>query len=252
MRILLTLLLSAWTGSAAAQIVSRDSLHLKPVGTAVRGAFVLGNKTLPLPEGEFVLTAVELHDSRFVRGDYARQQHKMVDVALAQMVDRKLRAYVWASTVLKHGGTTGWVSEPCKRDNVLFKQSSVPFMKTNYEQNCLIVNQVSSLGSQATGAYAPLAEWVRNQGGKTPIPRVIDAAITRIAVADYLAVRYAFNADAYGCVVKKGEPSPFVDNVIEFGKGMQMRVNEAFEGRRQVAESLAAATPQVQPCGGKS
>jgi len=248
-RIFLILAVAACVGDAGAQIVSRDSVHLRPVGAAVRDTFVLGNKTLPLPEGEFVLAAVELHDSRFVRGDFARQQHKMVDVALAQMVDRKLRAFVWASTVLKHGGTTGWVTEPCKRQDVLFKQSRVPFMKTNYEQNCLLVNQAGSLGSNAQGAYVTLAEWARSQGVSTPLPTVIDAAIARISVADYLVVRYVFNADAYGCVVRRGEPSPLVTAVIEFGKAMQVAVNEGFIGRRESVASLAAGAPQPQDCG---
>jgi hypothetical protein len=249
MRTLLIYAIAACIGDAGAQIVSRDSVHLKPVGTVVRDTFVLGNKTLPLPEGEFVLAAVELHDSRFVRGDYARQQHKMVDVALAQMADQKLRTFVWASAVLKHGGTSGWVSEPCKQDDVLFKQSRVPFMKNNYEQNCLTVNQAGSLGTRATGAFVTLAEWARSQGVKTPLPTVIDATITRISVADFLVVRYAFNADAYGCIVKRGEPSPLVDGVVAFGKEMQIAVNEGFIGRRESVERLAMGAPQPNDCG---
>jgi len=153
MRVFLILAIAACAGNAGAQIVSRDSLHLKPVGTAVSGSFVLVNRTIPLPQGEYVLAAVEPHDSRFVRGDFSRQQHKMVDVALAQMEDGKLSSYVWASAVLKIGGQVGWVTEPCKTSETpLYKLSRVPFMKTNYEQNCLIVNHRAGLGTQSTGA----------------------------------------------------------------------------------------------------
>jgi len=252
MRIFLILAVAACVGDAGAQIVSRDSVHLKPIGTVVTGTFVLGSKTIPLPEGEYVLAAVEQHDSRFVRGDFARQQHKMVDIALAQMEGGRLRSYVWATAVLKTGGTVGWVMEPCKDEkskSALFKLSRVPYMKNNYEQNCLLVNQTGSLGTNATGAYVTLAEWVREKGGKTPIPTVIDAAIVRIANVDYMAVRYAFNAEAYGCEVRRGEPSPLVDQVIAFGKEMQSVVNEGFTTRGHNVAILAKEVPQVEGCG---
>jgi len=250
MRVFLILAIAACAGNAGAQIVSRDSLHLKPVGTAVSGSFVLVNRTIPLPQGEYVLAAVEPHDSRFVRGDFSRQQHKMVDVALAQMEDGKLSSYVWASAVLKIGGQVGWVTEPCKTSETpLYKLSQVPFMKTNYEQNCLIVNHRAGLGTQSTGAFVTLAEWVREKGVKTPIPSVVDATITRIVNVDYLVVRYVFNADAFGCAVKRGEPSPFVEQVIEFGKEIQVVVNEGFTTRGQSVARLASGVPQVSGCG---
>jgi len=270
MKILLALFIAACAGGAQAQIVSRDSVHLKPLGSIVSGSFVLVNRIVPLPPGQFTLVATSFHDSKFIYGDYAGQQHKLVDVVLGQMADGKLRAAVVASGVLAWGGgRREWVSEPCKRDDTLFKLDRVPYMKRNYSQDCLMVNHyINSLGQAATGIYANTAAWIKEQGGTTPIPTAIYASVTRIEVGEYLAVHYVFNPEAYGCdsapstswatsawhkrfIAKDPEKRQFVDGVIGFGKAMQVRINEAFEGRRQVADSLAAATPVVLNCGAK-
>lgn len=267
MKNVLICLLTVCISDAAAQIVSRDSMHLKPVGSAVNGSFVLVNKVIPLPEGEFTLVTTNLRDSKFVSGDYARQEHKLVDVVLAQMGDGKLRIAVGASTVLAaSSGRVEWVSEPCKRTDTLYRLNRTPFMKMNYEQDCLLINHViNTLGSGATGVYAALASWIKDRGGATPIPTVIDTTITRISVGDYLAVRYWFNPEAYGCdavpatswttsdwhksrIGSETERARFVNGVIDVSKSMQIRVNEAFEGRAPIAQQLAATTPGLRNC----
>jgi hypothetical protein len=259
---------AAFVGDVAAQIVSRDSLHLRAPGSIVRGSFILVNRVVPLPEGEFTLTAVEIRGVKVAYGDQARQQNKLVDVVLGQVVDGRLRAAVGATALLSSGGPRWeWHDEPCKRDETLFRLNRVPFMKRNYEQNCLQVNYlVNTFGSRATGIYTKFVGWVKDAGGVTPIATVVSATITRIAAADYLVVRYFFNTESYGCdpapaeswttsawhktrVGEDAEKSRFVNGVVEFGKAMQIRINEAFEGRVQVAESLAASTPAVRRCG---
>lgn len=254
MRTVLTLLVAACAGNAGAQIVSRDSLHLKPVGTVLNGSFALVNRVVPLPEGDFVLVAKREDESRFVRGDMARQEHKMVTVVLAQMADGRLRAAVGARTVLKYRSNIGWVNEPCKAgdDRVhLFMLNRVPYMKRNYEQNCLLVDRrASSLGRNASGAYADLRDWVGQQGGTTPIPMAIDVSITRVAVVEYLTVRYLFNPAAFGCDAAALQSAEFAAGVIQVGKAMQSAVNEGFSGRAEAAQSMAATAPRLQQdCG---
>ena len=64
---------AAFVGDVAAQIVSRDSLHLRAPGSIVRGSFILVNRVVPLPEGEFTLAAVEIRGVKVAYGDQARQ-----------------------------------------------------------------------------------------------------------------------------------------------------------------------------------
>src|SRR4051812_48503854 len=100
MKWMLALLIATCATGGRAQIVSRDSLHLKPIGTTARGTFVLVNRMVPLPEGEFTLIAVEIRDSKLAYGDYAGEAPKLVDVALAQVVDGRLRVGVVATALL--------------------------------------------------------------------------------------------------------------------------------------------------------
>jgi hypothetical protein len=243
---------------AQAQVVPRSSLHLQPIGSVVSGSFALGHQTIPLPEGEFRLAAVNLRD--------ANLGAKMVDVILGQMVDHRLRTAVAATTVLKWGTGQGWTDEPCKREDTLFRLDRVPFMKRSYAQNCLTVSHLVNTFSQAAGGvYVPFVAWIKDQGGSTPISTIIDVRVTRIELREYLSVRYFLNPEAFGCesapadslttsewhktrIDKDAEKSRFVHGVIEFSKSMQVRVNESFEGRTQQANLLASTTPALLRC----
>jgi hypothetical protein len=254
MKIAIAFLLAAFMNPGWAQIVSKDSLHFKADGTVVRGQFTLVNRVVPLPEGEFTLVTADFRDSRFVRGDFARQPHRLVTVVLGQMADGKLRAAVIATTVLTYTGRTGWVAEPCKDDKVvLYRLNRVPFMKRSYEQNCLVVNRFArALGPNATGAFAALRDWTKERSGEVPIEMRLDAFVTRIAQVEYLVVHYAFNPAAYGCDAANLQSEAFANGVIELGKALQVAVNAGFAGRDREAKAqrLAATLPRLQQdCG---
>jgi hypothetical protein len=248
-----------------AQIISRESLHLQPAGTVVSGSFVLVDKRVPIPEGQFTLvaSAVRGADYKQTGHDSARQGHELVDVYLGQIDDnKKLRAAVGATTVLARRHQGGWSDEPCKRDDTLFKRDLIPFMKKGYAKNCLLVNHgVNNLGPSATGVFAQFARWVGDQGGTTPIPLILNATITRVEVGEFLVVRYIFNPESYGCAAahadswtastwhkasinKDPEKLQFANSVIDFGKAMQIHINDAFHGR----QDSFPAPPRIRPC----
>lgn len=255
MRTAIALLMAAFISPGWAQIVSKDSLHFRADGTVVRGQFILVNRVVPLPEGEFSLITADFRDSRFAYGDFARSPHRLVTVVLGQMGEGKqLRAAVIATTVLTFNGRIGWVSEPCKDDKVvLYRLNRVPFMKRSYEQNCLVVNRFArGLGANARGAFAALRDWTKEQGGEVPIQMRIDAAVTRIAQADYLVAYYLFNPAAHGCDAANLQSEAFANGVIELGKALQVAVNAGFDGRDRVEKTqrLAATLPRLQQdCG---
>jgi hypothetical protein len=245
---------AACIGDAGAQIVSKDSLHFRADGTKVRGQFILVNRVVPLPAGEFTLVTADFRDSRLALGNITRVPHRLVTVVLGQMAGDKLRAAVIATTVLTYHGRTGWIVEPCKEDKVvLFRLARVPFMKRNYEQNCLVVNRVvRGLGQNASGAALALRDWAKQEGGRVPIEMRLDATVTRISHAEYLAVYYMFNPAAYGCPAASLQSEAFANAVIELGKGLQVAVNSGFSGRSRIerTEKLVAGLPQLQEdCG---
>src|SRR5262249_46654620 len=128
---------------------------------------------------------------------------------------------------------------------VLYSLDRVPFMRQNYEQNCLIVNRFARfLGPNASGSYAVTRDWIRDHGGKTPLP-IVDGTITRISVGDYLAVRYAFNPDAYGCNPADPDKQGLVDAVTEVGEQLQVLVDQGFR-KHQVG---AVSQSTLQDCG---
>ena len=144
------------------------------------------------------------------------------------------------------------MTDPYTKDKVtLFKLNRVPYMKRNYEQNCLVVNRrAATLGQNSKGEFLQLSNWVRDQGGEVPIRMSVDAVVTRIAVADYLMVRYVFNPAALGCTPETLQSQDFVDGVVEFGKVMQEAVNEGFSRRSPMVETLAATAPRLENCRG--
>lgn len=255
MKIAIAFLLAAFTSPAWAQILNKESLHFKADGTVVRGQFMLVDRVVPLPAGEFTLITADFRDTRIVRRRATQEPHRLVTVVLGQMSgDGKLRAAVVATTVLTYHGGTGWVVEPCKDDQVvLYRLARVPFMKRSYEQNCLVVNRFpTGLGPKATGAAAALRDWTKQQGGEVPIQMRLDAIVTRIAQAEYLMVHYMFNPAAYGCDAANLQNEGFANAVIELGKGLQVAVNSGFSGRTRVerTQSLVATLPQLQEnCG---
>jgi hypothetical protein len=255
MRFFLICAVAVCIGDAGAQIVSRDSLHFRADGTVVRGSFILVNRVVPLPAGEFTLITADFRDARIARGNVTREPHRLVTVVLGQMGEGKqLRAAVIATTVLTYHGRTGWVTEPCKEDKVvLYRLARVPYMKRDYEQNCLVVNRVArGLGPNATGAFLVLRDWTKEQGGQVPIQMRLDATVTRIAQAEYLMAHYLFNPAAYGCDAVTLQSEGFANAVIELGKALQVAVNSGFSGRRRVerTQNLVATLPQLQKdCG---
>lgn len=254
MRIAAALLLAASMSPAWGQIVNKDSLHFRADGTKARGQFILVNRVVPLPEGEFTLVTADFRDARLTRGRVTQEPHRLVTVVLGQMAGDKLRAAVIASTVLTYHGRTGWTLEPCKDEVVaVYKLARVPFAKRSYEQNCLVVNRIArSLGSNAGGAFLALREWTKEQDGKVPLEMRLDATLTRIAQAEYLVVRYLFNPAAYGCDAANLQSETFTNGVIELGKALQVAVSAGFagRGREERVKDLAAALPQLrQDCG---
>src|SRR5262249_10553814 len=121
-------------GNGWAQLINPESLHFKADGTKVSGSFILVNRVVPLPAGEFTLITADFRDARMVRQASTRSPHRLVTLVLGQMAEGKLRSALIVTTVLTYHGNLGWVVEPCKEDKVvLYRQSRVPFMKRSYE-----------------------------------------------------------------------------------------------------------------------
>jgi hypothetical protein len=270
------LLVAAIFGGAEfvrAEADAGKSIHLAPVGTTVRGSFVVVGKVVPLPEGEFVLAATKIREATTEGRGRPAHRPKMVDVYLAQMEGRRIRATVVAYTLLETGSDAKggrWVDEPCRRTDTLFR---LDLAEGRADQtNCLLVNHfVNTMSSSDTGIYADAVAWLTQRGMESPVAALIDAQITYIqADEEILMVRYAFNPEAFACdsprsaswdaspwhrsaIEKDPEKVRFVDSIVEWGKSVQRQVTDAMEGRPAALQTPGRTPPliAIHRCGSR-
>ena len=114
--LLVALVLHASTATAA------ESLHLAPIGTAVSGSFDLGGKSIPLPDGKFVLAATTVKEPSWGEGDISKPRPKVASVLLVQIQPPRLRAAVLASTVLAPPTYRfHWSGHACRKEDTLYR-----------------------------------------------------------------------------------------------------------------------------------
>jgi len=250
----------AW-GVAMAQ---DRSVHLMAPGTVVKESFTLVDKTVPLPEGEFVFVASQVRDATHVKGEWIRQRVQLVTVYLAQLDGDQLRAEVLAATVLDPRFTySKWEDEPCNRSDTLFglDLSQSP----GYRQNCLQVNHITNIYTrQPPGIYGDAYGWLQQRAVRLPLDVVIQATVTRIEVGERLSVTHRFNPAAFGCDVGKNaswatsawhpnavdkddQRKQFVASVVEWGKALQAQIDQRFRNRGAASAPLAS---RIYRCAG--
>ncbi|HZS66354.1 MAG TPA: hypothetical protein VFA72_04525 [Burkholderiales bacterium] len=251
--IVVAAMLAGAGGSAAAE---ERSIHLMPPGTVVKERFTLIDKSVPLPEGDFVFVASQVRDATHVKGEWIRQRVQLITVYLAQLDGEELRAEVLATTVLDPRFTySKWEDEPCNREDTLFRLDLS--QNRGYQQNCLQVNHITNIYTrQPPGIYGDAYVWLQRRGARLPVEVVIQATVTRIEVGERLSVTHRFNPAAFGCnlgrnpswatsawhpsvIGKDAERQQFVASVVEWGKALQGQIDQQLRHPRAAPVTLA-------------
>jgi len=255
---------------AAAAAPAAESIHLSPLGTSVRGSFILAGKPIPLPEGEFVLAAIAFSDARIVVGDISRPRSRLVSVFLAQTSEKMLRSAVWAATVLELAGPRrmNWIQEPCQKDDTLFRLdlASGASHGEYADQNCLLVDhRVRVLGPSSTGLLKDASAWLAQANVRIPVPLLIVARVTRIDRNQLIQASYFFNPYAFGCesprspswaespwhpkyIENEPQRPRFVESVTAWGKSVQQHFQKVIAAREPLAIEAPAAN-SIYRCG---
>jgi hypothetical protein len=112
--ILKTLVIAIMTVAAWPLIGWADGLESYPIGATFQTAFKLPNRTVPLPPGDWVLTAVN---------ERKELTYSNVDFTLAKFSASGLQSYIYINTDGDtDSGNFRWiVSQDCERTDLLFK-----------------------------------------------------------------------------------------------------------------------------------
>ncbi|HZE61570.1 MAG TPA: hypothetical protein VE085_13560 [Burkholderiales bacterium] len=151
-----------------------ENLDVAPIGTAVTGAFELGGKLIPLPEGKFVLAARTVSAPPMLgSGDISKPRPQIAHVFLAQI-------------------------EPCKKQDALYRADLTG--SPGEDENCLLVDHVMpNFGPRAQGIWKDAGAWLVSQNVQLPVGVMITANVTRSQRSQFVAAAYSFNPRMYGC-----------------------------------------------------
>jgi hypothetical protein len=244
------------TACCSAAVAQGGSVELPPVGSAFAGTFNLGGRAIPLPEGQFVVTAARIDDSRLLGGDLSKPRSRLARALLVQTDARKLRAAVWASVALKPPSFRfEWVSQPCRKPDTLFRADLSASMSTDGE-NCLLVDHVvANFTTKSQGMWKDTADWLAQQSIQVPVPVLIVATVTRMEGWQLASASYAFNPEVFGCDARRyrawaespwhrkrinedAEKVRFVESVTAWGKGVQAQFQQLFAGGPAAIEQV--------------
>lgn len=231
---------------------------LPPVGAVFEGTFTLGGRTLPLPEGKFVVAAASLGEPALLEGDLSKQRPQLARALLVQTEPPRVRATVWASVALKPASFRfNWVTYPCRREDTLFRADLSGSLASDGE-NCLLVDHwVGYLGPKSEGLWKEASEILAEQNVRVPVPVVIVAHVTRMEGWQLVRASYAFNPQSFGCSVGRnpswaaspwhrkriGEDAAkarFVEGVTAWGKVAQQEIDQIVSGKSPAARASSA------------
>ena len=233
------LLFAALLTPAAA---AAESIHAAPLGTAVTGSFNLAGRIIPLPPGEFKLAASATEEARRLYGSLSKPRIVVTRVVLTQVEGSTLRAAVTAGTALETPpGRGNWISAPCARENVLFKEDRAK-RESNGEvasEDCLIVDAIPRyLGLRAKSAIVSEAgQWLAAAGVQVPVAVVL-ADVSRVERRLFVTVSYAFNPQSYGCG-GEAELQKFVESVTAWGQSARSHLDKVIMSRDGVVQPVA-------------
>jgi hypothetical protein len=254
-------LATAWCSATMAQ---DESVQLPPLGSAFAGTFNLGGRAIPLPEGQFVVTARGVDDSRLLGGDLSKPRAKLARALLVQTEGQKLRAAVCVSVALKPPSYRfDWVSQPCRKQDTLFRADLSSSMGTDGEDCLLVDHRVANFTAKSQGMFKETTDWLSQEKIQVPVPVLIVATVTRMEGWQLVTASYAFNPEVFGCDTRRYRPwadSPwhrqrisddvhkvrFVESVTAWGKVVQTQFKQLFIGGQPSVDR----TVSVYQCAG--
>lgn len=116
------------------------------------------------------------------------------NVGLFQTEGKNIVSIMTISTNLA-GGSTRWLGEPCKRDDMLYKAN---IGKSVWQDNCVTINHISNYGNDPKGRDGELYALFVEQGISPP-PTVLQVTFTRNGTnGNTITTRVMINPEVLG------------------------------------------------------
>lgn len=167
-----------------------QKLDDQSIGTVVRGSAVLGDRAIPLPEGDWTLVAKQAAQSS------GGEAIPLVAIYLAQLHDGRLHRWIFAETNLAQGRISGWTRrrDICDRTDVHFAQSDSNYNAQDTE--CWTVNHFGmTLGSRAETIHHEFYRWSDDKDRPNTALTLNYFLVKRL---NFLSVQYGYNPETEG------------------------------------------------------
>lgn len=116
------------------------------------------------------------------------------EVDLFQTEGKKFIAVMTVTSNLA-GGSTKWLGEPCKRDDMLFKAN---LSKSVWQDNCVTINHIANYANNPSGGGIALYALLKEQGIEFP-PTVLQVRFTRNGTSgNFLNTVISINPEVLG------------------------------------------------------
>lgn len=167
-----------------------QSIHQMPIGTVVKNVAQLGERQIPLPEGEWLLVAKQ---NRLSGGSAAGVP--LAYVYLAQIRGGVVARFIFAGTNLE-GVSGGWTRDRAVCDR---GDTHSAFSDRNYnsrDTECWVTNHLDmTLGTNAWQIHKDFFQW--SQDKKRPAT-ALAAEFFLVKNFDFLRIQYGFNPELEG------------------------------------------------------
>ncbi|MFZ6846182.1 hypothetical protein [Undibacterium sp. RuTC16W] len=163
------------------------------VGAIVKDGIVqIGSHQYPLPPGEWVL--IGKNKSRVTFAYSSQQGADILTAYLINVKDKQFRASVKIEATTSSTATHRWMPEPCKRDDVVFKDT----MKSNYDYpECLLINHNTNAFASSNTWLNAVPLWLENNQIKVPVTTLL-AQYDKYQTGDFVKVRFWINPELAG------------------------------------------------------
>lgn len=175
-----------------------DAFKNYPLGAKASNPFRIGDVSVPLPPGDWVIAGRRVYDSN-VRGPSFSNNTTMAHIILVDVFEKKLRGTISIITPLEYGTTSSWTkSNDCARDDMLHRGNDE--LPQIYSHFCWRINHRRFSFDGEAAKWDSIKEMIAGfQSNGIALPgNTLTAGFIMAVGRNYLSVAYDRNPEIDG------------------------------------------------------